>query len=608
MRRKDLEKAEIDFRMLSRVEPAAPDAPAGRARALLGLGRYTEALNAALSASRLQQGPANELLAAKAKLGLKRYDEALPFLERAAGGLEPAGPLLSEVKFLSALALRAMGRTVAALSMAREASNSGAPGARFLVLEICLDAGSAEDARSYLSGPGGTDSDAKRRWIAARLHLLEGRVREALGLLQGLEKTPPVDPAWGMVFQGRCLRLLDRPLEALSRLDSAVRRDPCLSEARRERARISGMLGRTENALADLDMAVGWNPDDPALRLLRAETSAGTASRAGQAIEDLSLAAKSFPKLKRVFELRSELYLGEGDVPAAVKDLERLEVLSPQSWELPARKGGILRSAHMYADAARAWGRAALLKGSGDPRLEWNRLETLRLAGEFEECLAGLGRFSGAPKWRAPALLLKGEAELGLMRLDEAILTAGKVLEADPGSSLEAKTLRARAYILRGATTHGKGEQNEDFVKAYFDIQAYYPKALRNEEMDPDDRARVFAVMGLYQMTAEGNNDRAVQDFKRAVECRPDERDAHRYLGAVAAKRPGTLPPGEGEAHLERALELGHPDRAGIHLDRGRLMAASGRAEEAAVEFRKVLDSDPENKEARRALTALEKE
>ncbi|MHC5081870.1 MAG: tetratricopeptide repeat protein, partial [Planctomycetota bacterium] len=202
---------------------------------------------------------------------------------------------------------------------------------------------------------------------------------------------------------------------------------------------------------------------------------------------------------------------------------------------------------------------------------------------------------------------LRGRAEVGLGRLSDALATAGEILARAPARALEAKCLRARAYILRGARVHGRGEETEDFVKAYFDIQSFYPQALRGGGMDDPSRGRVFTVMGLYQMMAEGNARRAVEDFQRAVAAWTQAREAHRFLGRLAAREAGGVKPEVGLTHLEKALSLSHPDVLGIHTDRGRCYERLGRKAEASAAYGEALRVDPDNEEVKRRLQGLEK-
>ncbi|MHC4598361.1 MAG: tetratricopeptide repeat protein [Planctomycetota bacterium] len=603
----NLKSAERDYRALCEAKPDSADALLGLARTLMRAERPLEAYFSAEKAADKGAGVRAEAVMGWALLHQKRYRGALGHLETALAAMAPDDPERGDVLLRTARTLRALGRAGEALiALSGVKPNSGrTPVVGRLEAEVLLDLGKAdegEEAVTRLNLAAGPES----RWLQARLLLLRGEPEKALGIFQALERKVSAGPGWVALFQGLCLRELGRPAEALPLFEEAVRRDPHLARALLERGKALGEAGRKDAFLADLDAVVQGNPRDGGLRLLRAEVALAFPARRAEAMADLGIAADLLPDEPRVFELRSRAHLEAGDLEGALADLDRLQMLAPARWDVDRMRAETLEKLHRYAEAATAWARAVRFKEGRNHDLTWKVFRAWVLAGQFEKVLEGFGKVELTEPWRGRMFLLRGEAEMRLGRHAKAIETAGEVLRREPSRSLEAKCLRAEAYILRGALT-GRGVESEDFVKAYFDIQAYYPQAKRGEPPDAAQRARVFTVMGLYQLVAEVNTERAVEDFRAAVKAWDGARDAHRRLGRLAAQGKGGVGELQGLVYLDRARQLAHPDAVGILLDRGRCFQELGRVGEAVKAYREALTRDPENAEARKRLGELEK-
>ncbi|MHC4778526.1 MAG: serine/threonine-protein kinase, partial [Planctomycetota bacterium] len=501
-----LGEAVKDYRALTRADPENAKALLGLARALPLDGRPLEAYFTAEKATSKGGGPWAEGVMGWALLVQKKYTGALPHLKTALTRIPRGDPGRHEIRIRLARTFRALGRAEEALSVLKGMSASGEARteAALLRADLLFDSGDPATAGKVLSLVELQAGEPGSEWFRARRLLLEGKAQTALGVLQALGSKAPGGPAWEDLMRGRCLLKMGRTKDAFARFEDAVGHDPNLSPARLARGRAFLASGRVPEFLTDLDVVVAGNPADGRLRLLRASSAAALPARREQTIDDLDLASRVLPDEPRVFRLRWTLRREAGNLDGALKDLSRLEVLEPGNSQVVRSRAEILETLHRYSLAATAWERALLLKGNADSELKWKSLRALLLAGEYGRCLEGIPRIPSTDPWRAKALLLRCEAELRSGRTDGAIDTAGEVLRLEPKLSLEAKRLRAEAYILRGART-GRGVENEDFVKAYFDIQAYYPRAKRGDSMDRRSRSGVFTVMGLYQLMAEGN-------------------------------------------------------------------------------------------------------
>ncbi|GEM_PF-2792551 len=601
----DLPGAERDFQ---RLVDQTPDHPAG----LLGLARVSRALSRpepalawARKADAADPGPAVWSIMGWALFELGAYARALKALDRTLEAVDPEFPERPRLRLLSAATLRCLGRFAEALARLQGGSLLEGGAARLLEIDLLLDLDRVAEVRKRLGEAGFPAEDPARRWVEARRLLAEGRHEACLATLDGLEEAPVLVPARLPVLHASALRGLGRVREAKALLDEAVEKRPGLWEARWERALTLQRTGATRAMLADLDRVVAWHAGHGRARLLRAEALLEVAERAGEALADLDAAAGLLPEEPRVFRLRSRLRIERGELDKALSDLARLSALVPDSWEVEARRAETAEALFRFQEAARSWERALSRKGAPDAGMEIRRLEAMHLSGRNEACLSALEAAGGASTFGGRGFLLRGRAELALKRYAEAVETAGEAIALAPSLDLEAKCLRARAYLLRGASMAGGGEGNEDFVKAYFDIQAHYPRALREEGLEGPERGRVFTVMGLYQWMAENNRKRAVEDFRRAVNAWPQARGAHRMLGRIAASHPETLSREEGLRHLERALLLSHPETGAIHEDRGRCLEGLGRVEEATGAYRKALKADPTLEGARKRLAAL---
>ena len=102
----------------------------------------------------------------------------------------------------------------------------------------------------------------------------------------------------------------------------------------------------------------------------------------------------------------------------------------------------------------------------------------------------------------------------------------------------------------------------------------------------------------------QGEPDRAIASYRRALELKPDFADAHYNLG-IALKDQGALD--QAIASYRRALEL-RPDFAAAHNNLGAAFKEQGKLDEAIACYRRVLDLRPDFADAHNNLGAAFKE
>jgi tetratricopeptide (TPR) repeat protein len=240
--------------------------------------------------------------------------------------------------------------------------------------------------------------------------------------------------------------------------------------------------------------------------------------------------------------------------------------------------------------------------------------------------------------WLADELLVAGRREEAIAQLREAIRTdarahfaLGRVLFQD-GHLREAReqlqrfvqlmplrveAVEARAMIARVLLTEGRIDEaseqlrmvlqmNPSFVEAHlglaevFNAQQRYGDAatrlrayLAGGGTNPD----AWTQLGV-ALARDGRSDEAIQALRRAIERVPDAHAAHRSLAAILLARNDVTAAFQ---HAERAVALKPGDAMSRDL-LGVTLAAQGRLDLAALQFRESLRLDPANDMAREHL------
>jgi tetratricopeptide (TPR) repeat protein len=190
-------------------------------------------------------------------------------------------------------------------------------------------------------------------------------------------------------------------------------------------------------------------------------------------------------------------------------------------------------------------------------------------------------------KVRATELLVSSHAGLGDERLKKAdraggieqLLLAITVAPANPSEKLFSGVI---AQIPLNLYLRGEPEAA---LKAAQEIEAKFG----------NDAKRLVMLSDFYVSTEQGGE--GVRLATQAVQLAPDLPEAHQALGRALHV---SLRLEDAAAEYKRALELDPNSKAGSSL--ADLQRASGKADEALVLYRRQLDSQPTNKAARTGL------
>jgi len=215
----------------------------------------------------------------------------------------------------------------------------------------------------------------------------------------------------------------------------------------------------------------------------------------------------------------------------------------------------------------------------GDERAHLSLGRLLFEDGQLREAREQLETFVRLRPLREEAVearALIGRALLAEGRLDEAAEQFRQVLQMQ-SSYVDGYVGLAEVFLAQ--------ERPNDAVTQY---RAYVAKGGRNP--------RVLSHLGAALVRA-GRIDEAIQSFQRAIEL-TDAPEAHRSLAAVLMDRNDVA---AAFRHAERAVALNPGDAAARDL-LGITLAAQGRRDLAALQFRESLRLDPSDDMVRKRL------
>ena len=89
-----------------------------------------------------------------------------------------------------------------------------------------------------------------------------------------------------------------------------------------------------------------------------------------------------------------------------------------------------------------------------------------------------------------------------------------------------------------------------------------------------------------------GDQPRAIEHYRRAIETDSGNWEAHNNLGLALARQDRLA---EATAALETALEIRQQDDPALHYNLGNVLLQAGRAEAAVDQYRRALDLDPDD-------------
>ncbi|KAK4242419.1 hypothetical protein C8A03DRAFT_40234 [Achaetomium macrosporum] len=226
------------------------------------------------------------------------------------------------------------------------------------------------------------------------------------------------------------------------------------------------------------------------------------------------------------FKNEGNKFFKAGDYTHAIEFYTKAVVLQPNSSTYLGNRAAAYMSAGKYNDALEDCKRAADL----DPH---NSKILLRLAriytslGQPEEAIATFGRIQPPPssKDMAPAKEMLRHVRAAQQALQDGTAASMVLYPLDMAEKLlGVGALKPRKWqLMRGEALLKMGDAN-----SLGEVQNISMSLLRLNSQDPE--ALVLRGRALY---SQGENDKAVQHFRKALSCDPDFKDAVKWLRTV---------------------------------------------------------------------------
>ena len=152
----------------------------------------------------------------------------------------------------------------------------------------------------------------------------------------------------------------------------------------------------------------------------------------------------------------------------------------------------------------------------------------------------------------------------------------------------------------------GVDKSNPEFWASWGESLSYRhnPRALnafgRALQLKPDDTRAKLGIANYYVYTSQF--DKAIAPLQTVLAADPNNVEALISLGNALTY---TKQPGDAVAYYQKALAL-KPDDINARLGLGRALVFAGQNAQGATELRRVLDADPNNREALEALAVAQ--
>ncbi|MEL8056632.1 MAG: tetratricopeptide repeat protein [Pseudomonadota bacterium] len=172
---------------------------------------------------------------------------------------------------------------------------------------------------------------------------------------------------------------------------------------------------------------------------------------------------------------------------------------------------------------------------------------------------------------------------------------------AGAAAALVALSLPAAAQVFvigngLGSDCYSKTARN---VSNFIDAETTCTRALREESMNRENRAKTYTNRGVLRMRA-GRYDQALGDYSEAIRLRPELGEAYLNQGAAYIYKDEF---GTALQSLNKAIELETNDMFAAYYNRGIAKENTGDVEGAYYDFKKSLELKPEWSLAQRQLT-----
>ncbi|MEO1643148.1 MAG: tetratricopeptide repeat protein [Pseudomonadota bacterium] len=171
---------------------------------------------------------------------------------------------------------------------------------------------------------------------------------------------------------------------------------------------------------------------------------------------------------------------------------------------------------------------------------------------------------------------------------------------ASVAAGLFALSLPATAQVFvigngLGAECYGKTARQ---VSNFIDAETTCTRALREESMNRENRAKTYTNRGVLRMRA-GRYDQALSDYSEAIRLRPELGEAWLNQGAAHIYKDDF---GPALQSLNTAIDLGTKDLFAAYYNRAIAKEGTGDVEGAYYDFKKSLELKPEWSLAQRQL------
>jgi serine/threonine protein kinase/tetratricopeptide (TPR) repeat protein len=382
--------------------------------------------------------------------------------------------------------------------------------------------------------------------------------------------------------------------DALVGYTACIRLRPDLPQPYNNRGTAHWRLGEHDLAAADFNSALERNESYAEAHANRALVYAAQ-GKTELALAGFSRSIELKPDYSAAYADRAELYVKRKEYDKAAQDFTRLIALSAEKAPLYLKRAAVYRAMNQSAKASADRAEfARLLKD------RVARVDALVFDGKYEEARVALTSVlklvpKNANLWQTRAKI----NWLKLKEFDEAIADWEKVTRLQPTS--------AEAYFCIGATLLGRREYSSALaaLQKAIDLKPDYPQALwaraqiylwqgrpgaALRDLDPlvaklpngpPETLNVRA--GVYE--ALGQLDKAMADYQRMTELRPESPSAYLCLARLCQKQ---NQPDKAAAHLDRLVaaapfsERAWLRRAELRRDQGRFEAALADCDRAA--------------------------
>jgi len=149
---------------------------------------------------------------------------------------------------------------------------------------------------------------------------------------------------------------------------------------------------------------------------------------------------------------------------------------------------------------------------------------------------------------------------------------------------------------LAAAKTSPSSSQNHNNLGDLYGRHGDYEKAIeefkRAIELNPKYADAFHNLANIYQQV--GKTDLAIENYKKAIEFNPGLWQSYQNLALIYFQQKDLV---QASQYQERAVEI-NPENASLHFNLGVVYAESNEKEKADQEFQKAFDLDPKLKES----------